>query len=211
MSENNSERRMVKLNLAEVKLEKLFDNNVLFLPGVIDAATSLSLVLDVLHAGITQDVKKEPLWVIISSPGGEISSGFAIYDTLMMIRESGREVYTVGLGEVASMAVCILQTGTKRFSFPNTQFTVHQASISGGEGGKREVNQFAEEAKELERVNKIVLTVISQRSGMDMKKLRTLSKKTDYSFDAKTAIEFGPLGLIDEVITCFPFMKPAQP
>lgn len=210
MATIDNERRIIQLSTAQNKLEKLFDNNILFLPGVIDENVSLSITLDVLYAGISKQFSnRDPLWVIINSCGGEISQGFAIYDILKMLVESGREVYTVGLGEVASMAVCILQVGTRRFSFPSTQFTIHQASIYQ-EDERTEVNQLLENAKELERINRIVLTVISKRSGMEMEELFKLSNKTDHTIDSNSALKFGTHGLIDEVVTCLPFMKPVM-
>ncbi len=74
-----------------------------------------------------------------------------------------------------------------------------------GEGDPQEVNQLMENAKELERINEVVLKIVAERSGMDLQELLRISKKTDYSIGADKAREFGQHGLIDEVITTFPF------
>ena len=66
-----------------------------------------------------------------------------------------------------------------------------------------------ESAKELERQNRIVLQIIAQRCGMPMEKLFAISKKTDFSMNAQAALKFGKHGLIDEVVTCLPFLKTA--
>ena len=148
---------------------------------------------------------KKPLWVFINSPGGDIFQGLAIHDFFKALRNHGIEINIVGMGLVASMAVSILQAGTRRYAFPNTQFTVHQASLTGGGDRQQEVNEVVEQAKELERLNEIVLETIDERSGMNMEELKRLSKKTDYSVSAESAKRFGPNGLIDEIVTTFPF------
>ena len=199
-------RTVVNMSLTEQKLENLYRRGVFFIPGAIEDSTAMIFFLDALTHELN-DISV-PIWLIINSPGGVIDQGFAVYDTIKMLVESGRTVNTVGFGEVASMALCVLQAGTKRYSFPNTQFTVHQASIvSGGDGEQVEVNNLAEDAAELKRMNSIILKILSDRCGMDMKRLRRLSKKTDHTIDAQKAKEFGKNGLIDEIITTLPFLN----
>ncbi|KKR02541.1 MAG: ATP-dependent Clp protease proteolytic subunit [Candidatus Yanofskybacteria bacterium GW2011_GWA1_39_13] len=197
-------RRHVDLDIVDEKMEFLADKGIFILGGDVCMESFYALLVGILPKLYTQRDRR--VWVILNSPGGDIFQGFAMYDFLKAIANQGVEVNVVGMGMVASMAVCIMQAGTKRYAFPNTQFTVHQASLSGGDQSQ-EVNEMIETAREVERINKIVLGIISERSGMDMEELLKISKKTDYSVDARNAIagKFGPQGLIDEVITMFPF------
>lgn len=200
-------RQVIRSSIMENKLETLVQKNIFCLPGIIDTRMAVTLLMDLLYQKLVEPTK-DPLWVIINSPGGMIDQGLAIYDTLKMIGETDTQVNTAALGDVSSMAVTILQAGTRRYSFPNAQFTVHQARLTGS-GDRQEVNELMESAKELERQNELVLNIIAERSGMSMEELLKISKKTDYSMDAKAALKFGTHGLVDEIVTCLPFMKTA--
>lgn len=204
--EQHPVRRSVRLNPVDEKIAFFADKGIFFLGGEIDTMTLFMLFTGILPKLYSA---KKPIWVILDSPGGDIFSGLAVYDLLKAVTEQGVEVNIVGIGMVASMAVCIMQAGTKRYAFPHTQFVVHQAS-SVGDGERQEVNEMIETAKEVERINKIVLNIISGRSGMGIEELMKLSKKTDYSVNADKAKEFGLNGLIDEVVTTFPFQINGQ-
>lgn len=198
-------RRHVDMDIVDEKMELLADKGIFILGGEVGMESFYQLLVGILPKLYFQRDKR--IWVILNSPGGDIFQGFAIYDFLKAIANQGVEVNIVGTGMVASMAVCIMQAGTKRYAFPNTQFTVHQASLSSSGDQHQEVNEMIETAKEVKRINEIVLGIIAERSGMEMEELMKISKKTDYSVDAKNAIadKFGPRGLIDEVVVTFPF------
>lgn len=198
-------RRVMRLDPIDEKIEFLADKGIFFLGGGIDTVTFFGLFTGILPKLYSFGNKKK-IWVVLDSPGGDIFQGLAIHDLLKAVAMQGVEVNIIGIGMVASMAVCIMQSATKRYAFPNTQFTVHQASMSG-DGERQEVNEMIETAKEIERINEIVLKIISERSGMGMEELMRISNKTDYSVgaDKATAQKFGPHGLIDEVVTTFPF------
>ena len=202
---NNNLRRVLSISATEQKLEDLYRRGIFFVPGSIEGGTALTFLVDTLTYELNES--SAPIWCIIDSPGGIINQGFAIYDAIRMLADSGRVVNTVGFGEVSSMALCILQAGTKRYSFPNTQFMVHQASLFTEEEGAKEVNHLSDEVTELKRLNGIVLKVISDRCGMDMKQLMRLSKKTNLTINSQKAKEFGKNGLIDEIIITLPFLK----
>ena len=181
-------RRSVQLDAVDEKMEFFANKGIFILGGDIDIDSFYGLLTG----------------VFLNSCGGDILQGLAIHDILVAVAKHGIVVNILGMGVVASMAVCIMQAATKRFAFPNTQFTIHQASLTG-DGGTQEVNELIENAKEVERVNEIVLKIIAERSGVDLEGLKSISKKTDYSIGADKAKEFGQHGLIDEVITTFPF------
>jgi len=195
--------RSVKIDAIDEKIELLGERGIFIIGSEIDQSTVGGLFVNVLPK-LSHDDKK-PIWVVLDSPGGSILQGFAVHDFLKALTLQGWEVNVLGLGQVASMAVCIMQAATKRYAFPNTQFTVHQASRSGG-SDDQEVNELEEIAEELKRLNGIVLKIVAERSGMDLEELKKLSKKTDYSLDANMAKDFGQNGLIDEVVTTFPFL-----
>ena len=197
-----SVRRSVRLDVVDEKVEFLANKGIFLLGGVIETQVLYGFFMGILPK--LYSVNKKPIWIFLDSPGGDIFQGLALYDLFKAVTKQGVEVHIVGIGMVASMAVCIMQAATRRYAFPSTQFTVHQASLSG-DGERQEVNEMIETAKEVERLNEIVLNIIAGRSGIDLKELMILSKKTDYSVGAGKAKEFGPYGLIDEVITTFPF------
>jgi ATP-dependent Clp endopeptidase proteolytic subunit ClpP len=197
-------RRLVRMDVVDEKIGFLADRGIFLMGGCIDTDVFYGFFMGMLPKLFSENKKK--LWVILNSPGGDIFQGLAIHDLFIAIAKQGVEVNIVGIGMVASMAVCIMQSATRRYAFPNTQFTVHQASLRG-DSERQEVNEMIETAKEVERINGIVLNIISERSGMGMEELMRISKKTDYSVSANkaTAKEFGPHGLIDEVVVTFPF------
>lgn len=194
-------RRSVILDAVDEKMELLAKKNIFIVGGEIDFNTVGGLFAN-LFTRLSAENKK--LWIILDSPGGNVQQGLAVHDFLRALDLQGYEVNIIAIGQVASMAICILQAGTKRYAFPNTQFTIHQVSLCG-DGDPQEVNQLMENAKELERLNEVVLKIIAERSGMDLQVLMKISKKTDYSVDAYNAKGFGQNGLVDEIVTTFPF------
>lgn len=195
--------RSVKLDAVDEKIELLGEKGIFIIGSEIDQSTVGGLFVNVLPK--LSCVDKKPIWVILDSPGGSISQGFAVHDFLKTLTLQGWEVNVLGLGEVVSMAVCIMQAATRRYAFPNTQFMVHQASLHSEGEQISEVNKLTEDARELKRLNHIVLKIIAERSGMEMRQLLKLSKKTDCSMDALNAKNFGKNGLIDEIVDKFPF------
>lgn len=196
-------QRIVELDSVDEKLELLAHKGIYMLGGPIDIASMAGLTANIITKLSSLD--KMPMWILLNSHGGDIVQGLAIYDLIKAIAEQGWEINVIGLGQVASMAVCILQAGTKRYALPNTQFTIHQASLYSEAEDRKEVNKMDEDTKELKRLNYVVLKIIAERSGMDMRQLLRRSKKTDYTLDTTAAKKFGERGLIDEVVTTFPF------
>lgn len=195
--------RSVRIDAIDEKLETLANKGIFMLGGPIDLGSVGGLLTNVLPMLSFED--KKPIWVLLDSPGGDITQGFAVHDFLRALVEQEWQVNILCIGQVASMAVAIMQAGTKRYSFPNTQFTIHQASLYSEGDDRIEVNKMAEETRELKRLNHIVLKIIADRSGIEMRQLLKRSKKTDYSINAEEAKKFGQHGLIDEIVTTFPF------
>lgn len=196
-------QRIMRLKPGDERRYALAEKGVLIMDDEIDGSASYSITLDFTYRllyGI-----KTPVWLLLNSPGGNVSDGFAIYDGIKALTGSGVTVNVVGMGRVASMATAIMQAGSRRYSLPHTQFLVHQVRHIIGFFEVEEVNQGKERVVEMERLNDIVMGLIADRAGIDLEKLKELSKKTDVWLDPVKAKEFGQHGLIDEIVTTFPF------
>ena len=127
----------------------------------------------------------DPIKVIISSPGGHVDSGYAIYD---MMRFVASPVIAIGAGWVASIAVPILLGAAKdkRFSLPNTRFLLHQPS--GGAGGQ--AADIRIEAQEILKIRKRINGLISEETGQPEEKVARDSDR-NFWMNAAEALEYG--------------------
>jgi ATP-dependent Clp protease protease subunit len=130
--------------------------------------------------------------VYINSPGGVISSGLAIYDTMQLIN---CEVSTICLGMAASMATVLLAGGAKgkRYCLPNS--TVHMHQAMGGAQGQAADIEIA--AREILRLQDKIRTILSEKTGQDYDKIARDTDR-DYYLTASQAVEYG---LVDEILT----------
>jgi len=150
-----------------------------------------------------EPAKRKPIWIVLNSPGGSVHDGFGFYDLVKNSVDSGLEVNILGMATVASVATVVMQAGTKRFSFPNTQFLIHEVSQSALTD-REKVSESRERVEEMERLNGIAMKIISDRAGIDPAELIKLSKKKEFWLDANAARNFGHDGLIDGIITKIP-------
>ena len=127
----------------------------------------------------------------VHSPGGVISAGLAIYDTMQLIRP---EVSTICVGMAASMATVLLCAGTKgkRYALPNSTIHMHQAS--GGVQGQ--AADIAIEAREIMRLQELIRDIFMKQTGQPMEKI-VHDLDRDYYMNAQQAKEYG---LIDEIL-----------
>ena len=198
-----TKRHIVRSSIIEETFQRLLrEKRVIFITGPISLAVSSALTLMILASEFEKD-KSKPVWVVISSNGGGLYSGLAVYDLLRSLVEKGVPVHTIGVGLVASIAVPIFQAGTRRSCFPNTHIVIHQASLHGLGGG--EVNMLDDEIKNSLKLNSRVLDVICLRSGVARDQLIQDTRKTDLLLNAEEALRYGPHGLVDEIITTWPF------
>ena len=128
----------------------------------------------------------------INSPGGVITAGMAIYDTMNLIKA---DVSTICLGEAASMGSFLLSSGAKgkRLALPSARIMIHQP-LGGAQGQATDIEI---EAKEILRMKKELTTILSENSGQDLEKVQKDCER-DYYMSAAQAVEYG---LIDKVIT----------
>ena len=159
--------------------------------------TSASLVVAQLLYLEGQDPDKDII-LYINSPGGSISAGMAIHDTIQYIK---CDVSTICMGMAASMGAFLLASGTKgkRFALPNAEIMIHQPLIAGGQGGglSGQATDIKIHADHLVRTRAKMNRLLSEYTGQPLEKVE-LDTERDNFLSAQEAKEYG---LIDEVIT----------
>jgi ATP-dependent Clp protease, protease subunit len=169
---------------------RLLKDRIILLGGPITDEVANSIIAQMLFLA-SQDPKKE-IQLYINSPGGVLTAGMAIYDTMQYVK---CPVSTVCVGMAASAAAILLAAGTKgrRFSLPNAQILIHQVMVSGIGGQAVEVEIAA---KEIVRLKESVNKVLAKHTGQPVSKIEKDTDR-DYYLTAPEAKEYG---LIDEVI-----------
>ena len=159
--------------------------------------TSTSLVVAQLLYLEGQDPDKD-ISLYINSPGGSISAGMAIHDTIQYIK---CDVSTICMGMAASMGAFLLASGTKgkRFALPNAEIMIHQPLIAGGQGGglSGQATDIKIHGDHLVRTRAKMNRLLSEYTGQPLEKVE-LDTERDNFLSAQEAKEYG---LIDEVIT----------
>lgn len=134
-----------------------------------------------------------PIKLIISSPGGDIDAGLAIYDTMRSVKSP---VYTAARGMAASMAAVLLAAGDKRFATKHAKILIHQA-LQGHAEGFSTIFEARENLEQLENANKDVISILSEHCHKPYEEIEKLTYKKDYIMMGEAAKEFG---IIDEII-----------
>ncbi|WP_422484422.1 ATP-dependent Clp endopeptidase proteolytic subunit ClpP [Gudongella sp. DL1XJH-153] len=137
------------------------------------------------------DDPEKDIQIYINSPGGSVSAGFAIYDTIQYIKP---DVTTICIGRAASMGAFLLAAGTKgkRFALPNSDIMIHQP-LGGTQGQAEDIRIQAEKIIEIrERINRI----LSERTGQPLERIAKDTDR-DYYMSAAAAVEYG---IIDAVM-----------
>ena len=129
----------------------------------------------------------------INSPGGSISAGLAVYDTIQFIRN---DVTTICVGQAASMAAVLLAAGSpkKRFSLPNSRVLIHQPWMSGLQGQATDIDIHA---REILRIRTILNKILAHHTGQTLERIEK-DVERDYIMTADQSKEYG---IIDEVIS----------
>ncbi len=167
---------------------RLLKDRIIMLSGEIDDDLANSVVGQLLYL---DSVNNDPISVYINSPGGSITSGMAIYDTMNFIKS---DVSTICIGMAASMAAFLLSCGTKglRYALPNSEVMIHQP-LGGAKGQATEIKIAAERIIKLkDKINKI----LSENTGQKLSKIQNDTER-DYFLSSYEALDYG---LIDKVI-----------
>ncbi len=169
---------------------RLLKEHILFIGTPIVEEVANLVVAELLYLE-SEDPDRE-ISVYINSPGGSITAGLAIYDTMRFIKP---DVVTICMGQAASMAAVLLAAGTKgkRFSLPNSRILIHQPSMGGIEGQATDVKIYAEE---MLRMRKLVSQILADATGQSFDKIDT-DVERDFILSPRQAVEYG---LIDSVL-----------
>ncbi|MBO6195808.1 MAG: ATP-dependent Clp protease proteolytic subunit [Bacilli bacterium] len=167
---------------------KLLEDRIILLSGEITDNSANIIISELLYL---DSISHDDISIYINSPGGEITSGMAIYDTINYIKS---DVSTICIGMAASMAAFLLSSGKKgkRFILPNAEVMIHQP-IGGVQGQATEIKIAATRILKMkEKLNKI----LSNNTNKNLKQIENDTER-DYFMDSKEALEYG---IIDKII-----------
>ncbi len=168
---------------------RLLRDRIIFLSGEINDLRADTIIAQLLFLE-SEDSKKD-IYVYINSPGGSITAGLAIYDTMQYIKP---DVRTICIGQAASMAAFLLAGGTvgKRESLSYSRIMIHQPW--GGIGGQ--ASDISIQANEIIRLKRLIIDIMSEKIGVPKEKL-SLDIERDYFMTPKDALSYG---IIDGIL-----------
>jgi ATP-dependent Clp protease protease subunit len=169
---------------------RLLRDNIIFIGTPIDDNIANVITAQLLFLA-AEDPEKD-IYLYINSPGGSITAGMAIYDTMQFVRP---DVSTICIGQAASMAATLLAAGTpgKRFSLPNARLLIHQPSMGGLSGQATDIDIHA---KEILRMREVLNLIMAKHTHQDLERIER-DVERDFIMNAQQAKEYG---LIDEII-----------
>jgi len=169
---------------------RLLRDNIIFLGTPIDDNVANLIVAQLLFLS-GEDPEKD-IQLYINSPGGSISAGLAVYDTMQYIKN---DVVTFCIGQAASMGAFLLMAGTKgkRFTLPNSRILIHQPSM-GGLGGQ--ATDIDIHAREILRIRELTNKLMAQSTGQPLDRIER-DVERDFIMTASQAKEYG---IIDDII-----------
>jgi ATP-dependent Clp protease protease subunit len=169
---------------------RLLKDNIIFIGTPVDDGVANLAIAQMLFLE-AEDPDKD-IQLYINSPGGSITAGFAIYDTMQFIKP---DVQTICIGQAASIAAVLLAAGAKgkRYSLPNSRILIHQPWMSGLGGQATDIDLAAKEILRMrERINEILV----QHTGQPLKRIQDDTER-DYIMSPEQGREYG---IIDDVI-----------
>ena len=178
---------------------RLLKDRIIFLGGGIDDGVADVVVAQLLFLE-SEDPEKD-ISIYINSPGGVVTAGMAIYDTMQYIKP---DVSTICIGQAASMGAFLLAAGTKgkRYALPNSRIMIHQP-LGGAQG---QASDIEIQAQEILRMKDSLNHILAAHTGQPLKQIRKDTDR-DLFMSAKEAKEYG---LIDEVVQRNVVAKPTE-
>jgi ATP-dependent Clp protease protease subunit len=167
---------------------RLLNDRIIFLTGEINDSVSSIIISELLYL---DSLNHNDIFLYINSPGGSITSGMAILDTMNYIKS---DVSTICIGMAASMGAFLLSCGAKgkRYILPNAEVMIHQP-LGGASGQATEIKIAAERILKLkDKINKI----LSENTKQDVKKI-IIDTERDYFLDAMEALQYG---IVDKIL-----------
>ena len=170
---------------------RLLNDRIVFLGTPVDDQVANAIIAQLLH--LDSEDPEQDINLYINSPGGSVTAGLAIYDTMRFINA---DVATTALGMAASISAVLLSAGTKgkRNALPNTRVTLHQPWIQGGPGGQ--ASDVEIQARELVRTKRRLNEILAEATGQTLEKVERDSDR-DYIMGAEEAVEYG---VVDRVV-----------
>ncbi len=168
---------------------RLLRERIVFLVGPVNDQTANLVVAQLLF--LESENPDKDIFLYINSPGGSVSAGMSIYDTMQFIKP---DVSTLCMGMAASMGAFLLAAGTKgkRIALPHSRIMIHQPS--GGSQGQ--ATDIEIQAREILKLRELLNQILAERTGQPIEKIRTDSER-DYYMSSNEAKEYG---LVDQVI-----------
>jgi len=167
---------------------RLLKNRIILISGEINDSVSSSVIAELLYL---DSINHDDISIYINSPGGSVSSGLAIYDTMNFVKS---DVSTICVGMAASMGAFLLSSGKKgkRFALPNSEIMIHQP-LGGAQGQATEIRIACEHILNLkDKLNKI----LSKNTGKNIKAIERDTERDNY-MSSDDALSYG---LIDKII-----------
>lgn len=170
---------------------RLLKDRIIFLGTPVDDQVANAIMAQLLH--LDSEDPEQDINLYINSPGGSVSAGLAIYDTMQFVQA---DIVTTALGMAASMGAFLLAAGTKgkRHALPNTRILLHQPSTQGIGGQASDVEIYAQE---LVRTKRRLNEILAENTSQPYEKIERDTDR-DYIMGADEAVEYG---VIDDIIT----------
>ena len=171
---------------------RLLNDRIVFLGTPVDDQVANAIIAQLLH--LDSEDPEQDINLYINSPGGSVTAGLAVYDTMRFINA---DVATTALGMAASISAVLLAAGEKgkRNALPNTRVLLHQPWTQGGPGGQ--ASDVEIHARELVRTKRRINEIMAEATGQDYEKIERDTDR-DYIMGAEEAVEYG---VVDRVVS----------
>jgi ATP-dependent Clp protease protease subunit len=178
---------------------RLLQENIVFLGQSIDDNVANLVIAQLLF--LTAENPEKDISIYINSPGGSITAGLAILDTMRVVQP---DIVTYCIGQAASMAAVLLACGAKgkRYSLPHSRILIHQPSLSGVAGQATDIEIYA---REILRMRDTLNKIIAEATGQPLERVER-DVDRDYILEPAQALEYG---LIDRIIASTDDVRPA--
>lgn len=169
---------------------RLLKDNIIFLGSSVDDQVANLVTAQLLF--LEAEDPDRDISLYINSPGGSITAGLAIYDTIQFVKN---DVTTICIGQAASMGALLLAAGShgKRFALPNSRILIHQPAITGLSGQATDIDIHA---REILRMRETTNKILAKHTGQGMERIQR-DVERDYIMDSEQAKEYG---IIDQII-----------
>ena len=178
--------------------DELLQSREIFLTGGVDANTTNELIKQLMYLEREDDEAEITLY--INSPGGEVTSGLAVYDYMTLMKAPIR---TVSIGTAASMGALLFLAGDKRQMLPHTRIMIHDPSYSNADMSGKKPHEIQHELDKLNETGQIIAQIISEKTGKTLEEVYEVTANDTY-YNAEEALKFG---LATEIIDSESFGK----